>query len=294
MDRLLLILCNPNDHKQEIELYFQLDKTNIAKKWKYKIKEADSKNYHIDDPERFYGFYDFEKEKSIALTRINNCVDLINSHELIINRHLTNIEDIDTLNYFHHIFEEYHGLLDKQTHNFYVSANQEVRKALCDLNILVHRVESVLHKNPKRFVVTYFGLPKTEMLDTIDFDSMTCQYEFGGLYLNYVEVGKTIEDLVRDEDEYIHDDAVKPWNFFSADFTVRFNSVSREEALKNEYECKKYYDKNYDFFKKLGYPKFTNQLKPGKIKIGQLVYSNIDDVINQIKNHQYVKSVNFY
>jgi hypothetical protein len=292
--QLKITLCNPHDLTQEYGLYFDLGKTNTVAKWKHKVEEAQSKNYLIDDPERFYGFYDYEKEKDIALSRINSCIDTINSHAIIIDRYLTNIEDTDTLNYLHHIFEEYHGLLDKQTHNFYITANQKVRNALCNLNILVHRVENVLYKNTKRFVVTYFGLPKTDTLNDDDFNNMTCQYEFGGLYLNYVEIGKTIEDLVRDNDEYIDDDAVKPWNFFSADFTVKFNSVSHEEALKVEQECKKYYEENYDFFKNLGYPKFTNQLKPGKIKIGQLVYSNRDDVINQIKNHQYVKLVNFY
>jgi hypothetical protein len=136
-------------------------------------------------------------------------------------------------------------------------------------------------------------LPKKNKLDEIDFEDMTCLYKFGGLYLNYVEIGKTIEDLVRDKDEYIDDDAFKPWSHYSADFTVRFNDIDSDDAEINQILCKKYYDDNYKFFKNLGYASYTNQLKPGKIKLGELICDDKEEVIKSIKQHQYVKSVTF-
>jgi hypothetical protein len=262
-------------------------------KWHDKITQAINLGYPIDDPQRFYGFDTLEEEENKALLMINDCIDIINSHRKIIDRQLKDINDTDTLNYLHHIFEEYHGLLDQQTNNFYADASKEVKKALCDLNIAVHRVENVLYGNTKRFVTTYFGLPKTDTLVKEDFKHMTCRYRFGDIYLNYVEVGKTLEDLVRDKDEYIDDDAFKPWNYYSADFTVKFKDTSEEESTLIDAQCEEYYFKNYQFFKKQGYPKYIPQLKPGKIKLGDLIYDDREMIIEKVKQHQYVKSIRF-
>jgi hypothetical protein len=293
LNKFLITLCNPNNFGDEYILEFGLTNSSIAKKWHLKVIEAIDRGYSIDDPERFYGLNTFEKDELIAIERINKCIDIINSHKKIINRRLTDIHDTDTLNYLHHIFEEYHGLLDQQTNEFYTGASAEVRKALSDLNIGVHRVENVLYGNPKRFVTTYFGLPKTDKLTSEDFDYMTCQYNFGGLYLNYVEVGKTLADLVRDKDEYIDDDAFKPWNYYSADFTVRLYDRPLEASQKEERDCLQYYTENQDFFRNLGYPQYTNQLKPGFIKLGDLLYDDKETVIKNITKHQYVKNVTF-
>jgi hypothetical protein len=292
-NKFLITLCNPNNFGDEYILEFGLNNSSIAKKWHLKVIEAIARGYLIDDPERFYGLNTFEKDELIAIERINKCIEIINSHKNIINRRLTDIHDTDTLNYLHHIFEEYHGLLDQQTNEFYTGASLEVKKALSDLNIAVHRVENVLYGNPKRFVTTYFGLPKTDKLTTEDFNYMTCQYNFGGLYLNYVEVGKTLADLVQDKDEYIDDDAFKPWNYYSADFTVRLHDRSLEASQKEERDCLQYYIENQDFFRKLGYPQYTNQLKPGFIKLGDLLYDDKEIVIENITKHQYLKSVSF-
>jgi hypothetical protein len=291
--KFLVKLCNPNNVNDEYVLKFDLIDSSIVKKWHLKVIEAINRGYTIDDPERFYGLNTFEEDKRIAIERINKCIDIINSHKKIIDRNLHNINDTDTLNYLHHIFEEYHGLLDQQTNEFYIGASLEVKKALSDLNIAVHRVENVLYGNPKRFVTTYFGLPKTDKLTAEDFDHMTCHYNFGGLYLNYVEVGKTLEDLVRDKDEYINDDAFKPWNYYSADFTVILYDTPLEKSQKEEMDCLQYYNQNLDFFHNLGYPQYTNQLKPGFIKLGNLVFDDKDTVISNITKHQYVKNVTF-
>lgn len=293
-DKFLITLCDPQNIEDEYVLNFDLiNSSSIVNKWHSKVIAALEQGYTIDDPERFYGLNTVEEDKKIALERIDKCVYIINSHKTIIHRHLSDINDTDTLNYLHHIFEEYHGLLDQQTNEFYTGASMEVKKALSDLNIAVHRVENVLYGNKKRFVTTYFGLPKTDKLTAEDFEYMTCQYNFGGLYLNYVEVGKTLEDLVIDKDEYIDDDAFKPWDYYSADFTVRLYDAPLETAKNTETNCLQYYKQNYNFFKNLGYPEYTNQLKPGFIKLGNLIFDDKELVIKEITKHQYVKNVTF-
>jgi hypothetical protein len=122
-------------------------------------------SWPLDDPARFYGFDSQEKEQQRAENYILQCVQTINDYEPVIDRPFTSVQDQDYLNYLHHIFEVYHGLLDQQTSEFFKNAPAEVRIALADLNICVHRCETVSRLNFPRHVVTYFGLPKNSKLD---------------------------------------------------------------------------------------------------------------------------------
>lgn len=289
-----ITLCNPIEQSKQITLKFELYPTEIASKWRSKVLEAQANNYQIDDPERFYGFDNIETEKQKALELINQCIKIINHHMPLIERSLTDFDDQDTLNYLHHIFEIHHGLLDQQNTVFWNNAPAAVKAALANLNINIHRIESIRHGNKPRFVTTYFRLPKTKKLSDQDYTSLTNFYTFGGLYLNYVEIGKTLEELMRDQDNYIHAEAFKPWEYFSADFKVLFSDTDTVQGNKHFNKCKEYFEQNKEFFIKQGYSTFTEKLKPGAISLGQLVYNESKEaVLDKIKNHQYVKSVDF-
>jgi hypothetical protein len=275
-------------------LKFRLNNSPIAWRWMERVRRAQSMNYNIDDPKRFYGFNCLEDEIAHALKLINQSVDCINNFSPIIERRLTNVTDQDTLNYLHHIFETYHGLLDQQNNNFWQSAPVKVRQALADLNIHVHRCESVARGSQPRFVVTYYGLPKTCYLNTADFELFTTEYRFGTVYLNYVEIGKTLEDLSRDNDSYIADDAFRPYKQFSADFNIKFFDVSADESKKNIEKTYSYYDQHQQWFESRGYVRNDIRLRPGQIPLAHLntELSN-DEVLDLVKNHQHVSSIWF-
>ena len=288
-----ITLTDPETQSKELVLEFELYPIEIVEKWKQKVLLAQAKNYEIDNPQRFYGLDNLKVEQQKSLNIINECIETINSYQEIINRQINNINDQDTLNYLHHIFEVYHGLLDQQNTEYWKQAPCNVKKALADLNIAVHRVESVQHGNTPRFVVTYFRLPKKDTLTNNDYEFLTNCFSFGGLYLNYVEIGKTLEDLLRDNDQYIHPQAFKPWNYFSADFKVILKDSNTVEAKNHLYDCKNYFQQHKDFFQTQGYNNFTNKLKPGAISLGKLIYTNQDTLLKKIQNHQFIKSVNF-
>jgi hypothetical protein len=288
-----ITLVDPETQLKELVLEFELYPIEIVEKWKQKVLLAQAKNYEIDNPQRFYGLHNLEIEQQKSLNILNQCIETINSYQIIIDRQINNVSDQDTLNYLHHIFEVYHGLLDQQTTEYWKQAPCNVKKALADLNIAVHRVESVQHGNTPRFVVTYFKLPKKDTLTNNDFEHLTNCFSFGGLYLNYVEIGKTLEDLLRDNDQYIHPEAFKPWNYFSADFKVILKDSTTVEAENHLNDCKKYFQQHKDFFQTQGHDNFTNKLKPGTISLGKLIYTNQHTLIKKIQNYQFVKSVNF-
>lgn len=283
--------ANPEDYSDSINVKFKLRDNGIASLWQERVITA-QKDYTIDDPQRFYGFGNLEEKRIEALQRINSCIDTINSRRAIINRRLEQINDFDTLNYLHHIFEVYHGLLDQQTNEFYANSDPAVQKALADLNICVHRCESLANTPSIRNVITYFRLPKTKTLLPEHYDLFTDIYEFGTVYLNYVEIGKTLEDLAIDNDQYIGDEAFKPFNFYSADFVVMYSDPNLEKILSTREKMKRYYLENANFFLKKGYHINHPHLRPGRIPLAD-IDSHGKELVQLLEHRQFVKSVSF-
>ena len=111
---------------------------------------------------------------------------------------------------------------------------------------------------------------------------------WGSVCLNYVEIGKTLEDLTKDNDTYISDDAFKPFNFYSADFNVKFyKKVSDLNSMSS------YYNTHYTFFNRYGITKFDDpMLLPLKFPVAELVTQcNKEQLLDQIRQRQYVNKV---
>jgi hypothetical protein len=287
MQHLVIEYCDPNDQSDTVTLRYRLRDHSVVHKWIGRVEQAQAK-YHIDNPGRFYGFGSIEQQTAYALEQMNLCIDTINRYQPIVVRRLANIRDQDTLNYLHNIFEQYHGLLDQQNTLYWNNAPDDVKIALADLNLLVHRCESIARGAQPRHVVTWYGLPKTETLADEDYQLFESNINFGTVYLNYVEIGKTLEDLAADNDRYISDEAFQPFRHYSADFNVKF--WTRQDN-QNDSIIKEYYNKNSEFFagKNLlwGDP---------KLAIGAIPLADLDDdpaLVEQLSTRQWVKSVNF-
>jgi hypothetical protein len=245
-------------------LKFDIEYHAIADLWQERFENRHA--WLMDDHSRFYGLRSLESEKQRAIQDLEDCIDTINSYQPIINHPISDLKNQDTLNYLHSIFEQYHGLLDQQNTQWWKSAPEPVRKALADLNIAVHRMEST-RQNLPRIVCTWFGMPKDRVLDL---DLMrrhgVLMTEWGGVYLNYVEIGKTIEDLANDNDRWIGDDAFQPFRHYSADFNVRFYDQMAPVA-----QVSRYWQEHRDFFNRHGIHTWNDASAfPYRFKIAQL------------------------
>jgi len=271
-----------------IQLRFAVRNNPIADAWLERMNIRDS--WPLDDPARFYGFDSQEKEQQRAENYILQCVQTINDYEPVIDRPFTSVQDQDYLNYLHHIFETYHGLLDQQTHDFWAQAPESVRDALAQLNIAVHRCESLGSQQP-RLVCTWFGMPKIYKLDpalAVEYGSMTVP--FGTVCLNYVEIGKTLENLAQDQDQYISHDAFQPWQRYSADFFVPFYNIDTRAKLS---AMEKYLQQHRDFFVARGIENVYNtQVLPMRYPVADLEDSRSEqELINLIAQRQYITRV---
>ena len=271
----------------DLELKFQIRSTPVAELWVERMQARGS--YPLDHPDRFYGFGTLAQEQNRAVEYIQSCIATINTHETIIHRSFEYTQDC--LNYLHNIFERYHGLLDQQTSDYWSRAPESVRRALAELNLAVHRCESVAHKINPRLVCTWYGMPKTHQLDPALQDQYTVsQVKFGTVYLNYCEIGKTAEDLAQDNDKYIGDDAFRPFDHYSADFNIQFHN----QDLTDRYgKVQRYIDEHRDFFVARGITNVYNtQARPLRLPVADLVYnSNQEQILAQIAQRQWVQQV---
>lgn len=266
-----------------VTIKYKLENHSIVEKWANCLNIA-LKKYSIDEPDRFYGFGTKTKQSNDALNRINNCIDTINSYSPIIDRRLTSIHDQDTLNYLHHIFEVYHGLLDKQQHEFWIEAPAHVKNALGLLNTSVHRCEYVFRFAEKKHILTWYKMPKILRITEDELDIFTQEIGHGTVCLLYTEIGKTIEDLAIDNDQYIFPNAFKPFDHYSADFAVFFGDHSKNDVDK----IKKYYQQHEQFFLDLGYDWESLSKTIGFIPLAK-TESIID--LNEIESRTFVRSV---
>jgi hypothetical protein len=276
----------------DLVLKFQILDTPIAKLWMNRMSLRDQ--YSLDHPDRFYGFNSQEEEEARALELIHASISIINNYSPLVTRKINSVSDQDTLNYLHNIFERYHGLLDHQDQEFFFNAPTEVKQALADLNINVHRCESVARGNRPRFVCTWYGLPKTEFLSTKLIDQCgTLNPKFGSVCLNYCEIGKTLEDLTQDRDNYIGDEAFKPFKYYSADFNVRLHEETVAYAAEKIERMKQYYLEHLNFFHEQGYPTFQDsRLLPLRFPVAELVETmSREQLLKEIQQRQRVTKV---
>ena len=273
-------------------LKFRLLSSPITELWVERMQSRGQ--YPLDHPDRFYNFNPPAQEISRAESMIQQCIDTINSYQLIIHRSFTSVHDQDTLNYLHNIFEQYHGMLDQQNHEFWLSAPDTVRRALSDLNLCVHRCESVAKFSNRRFVCTWYGMPKTKQLPVEQLAShATLNAKFGTVYLNYVEIGKTLIDLAEDNDQYIADEMFRPFDFYSADFNVKFYDSTKDDVHRTLQLTQTYFERNRDFFNKQGFDRFDHpRLLPLNFPVAELETElDHNTIIQKIASMQYITQV---
>lgn len=246
--------------------------------------------WSLDHPDRFYGFNTLAQERDRAEQIIKQCIKTINDHALLITRPFEWTQDC--LNYLHNIFEIHHGLLDQQTSQYWQSATEPVRRALAELNLAVHRCETVMCAVDRpRVVCTWFGMPKTHRLtQELQRQYGAWQIQFGTVYLNYCEIGKTVEELAQDNDLYIADEAFRPFDHYSADFNVQFY----DQNLGEKYgQIQRYIDQHPEFFVAQNITSVYNiRAQPLRFPVADLIYQgNREQLISQLAQRQWISRV---
>jgi hypothetical protein len=277
----------------DLSLQFRVLETPLAELWLERMSQRHQ--WVMDDSRRFYGFNTQEEDERIALAKIQECVQGINAWQPLIGRSLHTVHDQDTLNYLHNVFEQWHGLLDQHpVHPEHGPIPPEVRQHLANLNVSVHRCESAARGHRPRFVCTWFGMPKIRTLPVeVMHEFGTLNLKFGSVCLNYAEIGKTLEDLAQDRDNYISDDAFLPFNHYSADFNVRMHEETADYVSDKLVRMQEYYNQHREFFFDQGFTTFQDpRLLPLRFPVAELMETHPrEQLINSIRQQQHITQI---
>ncbi len=281
----------------DLTLTYNINETSIAQRWATLLDEA-IQQYTIDNPKRLYGFDTLDIERQKAVDAINKCVDTINNYSPgFVERRMTPELIQDDLNYLHHIFEVYHGMLN-EPHEFFITAPIEVQRALGQLNLEVHRCEAMAEGTVRKMMpthlVTYYDQPRGPGIRTLedsDYEHFTDHVEFGTVYLLYVEIGKTLQDMAIDDDDHIGDEAYKPFRHYASDFVIRYFGTKTETVNNFRKMYKNHYDENKEFYDaRYNYGHIYN--RPGNIPLAKLqTHLSPEQVVTEIQKRQFVSSV---
>ena len=116
------------------------------------------------------------------------------------------------------------------------------------------------------------------------------QIKFGTVYLNYCEIGKTVEELAHDNDIYIGDDAFRPFGHYSADFNVAFYD---QDLNKKFTGMQQYIEQHQEFFLAHSIESVYNvKAQPLRFPVADIEYTGTQQqLISQIRSRQLVREV---
>jgi hypothetical protein len=197
---------------EELALTFKVRNTSIAERWFNEL----SQNYEILEDHRLsnWGEHNY-------IDDLNYHIGIINQYDNIINCTVSPSSTQKEFNYLHTFFENLRGEVVTGT-PWYNSAPEHVKNSVCEFNVLIHKLESFVRTQTKHptIVVTFKNRPRFE-LNQSDIDYFTCKWQRGAVYINYCQVGKTVLDVFKDNDDV---GTVRPQTHYSADFMIKFGA----------------------------------------------------------------------
>jgi len=289
MKNVTVRLSKKNNHQDTYDLNFDLISSSFLPKWIGRYLHVQQRQDPISEPWALYNLNDQWTEQ-YTLDFLNQNINTCNNiHPNMFTKNIININDQDTLNYLHSVFELHHGQLDTWQTNpiFQNKHGDQLRQCLSHINQTIHRCET--HNTNAKIRVVYFDLPKTECFTKDDYRLFTNNIEFGGVYTMYTDVGKNLEALTIDNDDHHHD--FVPNLHYSADFQIRFHDQTNNQLAER---CKSFFDANATYFNNKGYYWGDPRLTTGHIKLAQLRYDNKQLVLDNLQNYDNIQSVFVY
>ena len=210
-----------------MSLEFEINDTPIGHKWYSELIRVlaekpevyDGKPSYIRENDRLYSFPNDSWTEEKIVARLASCITAINSYKQTIDTTVQAGTTQDQLNLLHRYYSQMRGRVEAVT-DFYTNAPGNVQDAIDDFNVTIHRYEHFIRgkNNPAQLpyiVVTFNGEARLPLADE-DFDECKIALEFGGVYLNYTEVGKHLLEVFHDDDDLQELSDVVPQKFYSA------------------------------------------------------------------------------
>lgn len=192
----------------------------------------------------------------------------------------------DIMNRLHNHFEILQGTVE-QLSLYYRYAADDAKWAIRQLNLLCHEIESLCLSQRKRMfdpewirpsqITTWLSAPRYNLTTTDRELFNVNEYDrvFGGVYMHWCQIGKTLYEVWRDEGSPDIDkttcDAITELQYFSGEFDIEWGrSVTRSHAWHND-EMNKF----KAWLCRQGYDLFDNAgLSLGYLPLGKIDIKN--------------------
>lgn len=261
------------EFKNQIEtltLKFEIHDHITAKKWYQELTEQLQRNPKLKENNRLYHFPGDSWSLEKITSELKNLATIINSHKFYISE----VDQIDTsidqplLNTLHKYFEDMRGGI-LNPGEYFTKSPEHIKRTIEDYNVLIHRTEDKLNakRDRPRMVLTFQNRRRHELMDS-DYDNFSLDINFGEVYINYCEVGKSLWDVFKDKDTIVGDENIRPLKWYSADMMIYFMNGSYRTRIQKFW---RWWDTQSEFLSELGFIKYDKRLSIGHIPVAKLV-----------------------
>jgi hypothetical protein len=221
------------DNTNDKDLVFNVYQTDIARRWAEEV----SKDYPLYETERFQGWSNSSKDLYYYISALTEQIEIVNNYKTGTIKFDKKFNQ-EALNYLHKFFEDLRGHVEEGT-VFYNTAPNVVKQSIDKFNVLIHETEHLLRDSTTPTIIgTFNNRPRIPLIEE-DYDHFTIKWKYGEVYINYCEVGKPLLDVFKDRDTYVGTDNIRPQEYYSADFMIKFGM-----ELPNEYHSQRLQDFN--------------------------------------------------
>jgi hypothetical protein len=242
-----VILRNPLDKTDMIDYTIEVSDTPMGIRWYSALQDLLRQNKYLEKNFCFLGFPDSARNLEYICKELNWAKITINnffSHEYQILEEYTPLTmrngldpNQDLMNQLHNHFEHLQGTVWGLS-DYYKRADYSTKFAIRQLNNLCHEAESLMLSQRKQVQAPEWVRPSqiTTFLNAQRFDfpeefkTTYCDnsYDriFGGVYLHWSQIGKTLFEVYRDEKGVDIDkatcDAITHLRYYSGEFDIEW------------------------------------------------------------------------
>ena len=240
----------------------QINKFDASNNW----QAAGLKSYHI---ERHFSPGDFMQDENLPIGNARNGKTESDTPGCRLKH--------ETCNELHRYFEDLQGQAWNLSKYYYVADNS-TKYAIRQLNNLCHEIENwVLAYRKSKYepewirpsqITTFLHAPR-KPLKIEDYDLFIknrYDRELGGVYLHWSQVGKTLYEVWRDQDEAVGEGGINHQQFYSGEFDIEWG-----QTITDIYDFKREETKKFkEWLQTNGYDWNNPLLALGYIKLGQV------------------------
>ena len=226
-----------------------------------------------------------QSEAFSSFSTLAESAEILTQSCITINKYLKNFIEVrkdivdqpqDYFNYLHNKFELLSGNFGKPT-KLFTMANRELKNAIRNLNLFVHRIETKRQSIPRFYISFNKDQYRRWPFEHTDYDFFEFKFPAGTLFLHYAEVGKDFIDLYSDNLPLDYA-GYKNLHYYSG------------EALIAEQDYDLFKDEKFkEWLIKQGIDPYDKTLGHGKIPLGKV--DNLAMAVDNIAKFKYINKI---